>query len=1162
MAGLADIAAGVRCALEPIDTALTSEAQLAVFFAELGWDVRASPGAMGTIRTAFAIGPAFDAALAVAQQLENESTTPNPALADSLREALVGLIDAFKSLSQSPPTGGLPAPLNSDAFWQEIGVALADSLLLRHVQRNQPLVFALLRLTGLAEITVETPAGRARMAYERWNIRWDRLPRIISEPDRLIREVWGWGGAFDHARLDSILGETLRTLRIPARRTPPTAALQRRWYSPDNPALGSVSTLAVPLIAQASDDLSAYAELGLALTPIPPRGQPRAAPVGFALTPLARGSLRSGGGAPSDAVVRLIVRGGFDLDGVLGAEVRPGGVELFADAGSAVLDAEVRVAAQPPRPWVVVGDPRGFRLEAGGAEAGVGLRGPLADPEVTVRVGTGEARQGRPAPKLAVVIQTSGADGFLGKLIGSEPLRFELGGTVVWSSKSGLHFEGSGGFEWTIPLNLDLGVAEISTLTLALGAGSGGVDIGAAVTGRANLGPLTAVVEQFGLAVQLRFGDARGDLGPVQVGLGFKPPKGVGLSVDAGVVKGGGYLFFDHERGEYAGALELTFAGWLSLKAIGLVNTRMPDGSRGFSLLIIITAEFGSGIQLGYGFTLIGVGGLLGLNRTMKLQPLMEGVRTGAINSVMFPRDIVANAPRILSDLRTIFPPENGKFLIGPMAKLGWGTPTLISLALGIIIEIPGNLAIVGVLRIALPAEQAPIVVIQVNFAGAIEFDKKRVYFFAALFDSRVLFLTIEGEIAVVAQFGDDATFVLSVGGFHPRFDPPPLPVPVPRRIAVNILNTDWARIRVEGYFSVTSNTVQFGARAEVYFGFSAMNVQGHIGFDALFQFSPFYFIIEVSASFSVKVFGIGLFSISVRMSLEGPTPWRARGTGSISILFFDIDVDFDVTWGEEEDTQLEPVDVMPLLAAELSKADGWKALPPAPSNLLVSLRRLDADRAADALVLHPLGALQVTQRAIPLDLRIDKVGNRRAVDARRFTVAAGRGLAKRGDTREQFAPAQFRDMGDAEKLGKPAFEEENAGIELAPAGQDIASGAVVKRVNRYELSTIDSAFPPRRRRFHDKFPRSLFDHFARGSAVARSPLSHAVKQQHDPFGAADKIAVGDEGWTVAHMQDNTAVGDGAQFASEAQAQDFLAEHRAQNPGAAAHVIPAFEVAA
>ena len=52
----------------------------------------------------------------------------------------------------------------------------------------------------------------------------------------------------------------------------------------------------------------------------------------------------------------------------------------------------------------------------------------------------------------------------------------------------------------------------------------------------------------------------------------------------------------------------------------------------------------------------------------MRLPALIEGVRTGAISSVMFPRDVVANAPRILSDLRAFFPPEEGTFLIGPMA--------------------------------------------------------------------------------------------------------------------------------------------------------------------------------------------------------------------------------------------------------------------------------------------------------------------------------------------------------------------------------------------------------------------------------------------------------------------------------------------------------------
>ena len=63
----------------------------------------------------------------------------------------------------------------------------------------------------------------------------------------------------------------------------------------------------------------------------------------------------------------------------------------------------------------------------------------------------------------------------------------------------------------------------------------------------------------------------------------------------------------------------------------------------------------------------------------MLLEPMAAGVRTGAINGILFPTNVIENAPRIISDLRAIFPPKEGTFLIGPMAKIGWGTPTLVS---------------------------------------------------------------------------------------------------------------------------------------------------------------------------------------------------------------------------------------------------------------------------------------------------------------------------------------------------------------------------------------------------------------------------------------------------------------------------------------------------
>src|SRR5262249_922971 len=178
--------------------------------------------------------------------------------------------------------------------------------------------------------------------------------------------------------------------------------------------------------------------------------------------------------------------------------------------------------------------------------------------------------------------------------------------------------------------------------------------------------------------------------------------------------------------------------------------------------------------------------------------------------------------------------------------------------------------------------------------------------------------------------------------------------------------------------------TVQFGARVELRLGLDEIGIFGHVAFDALFQFSPFYFIIEISGSVELKVFGIGLFSIRLDFSLEGPTPWRAHGTGTLSLLFFDVSADFDITWGDKQDTTLPPIEVMPLLVGEFNKIENWRAELPRNNNLLVSLRPLEETAG---LVLHPVGALNISQRGVPLDLDIAKVGSQKVADAKRFSV-------------------------------------------------------------------------------------------------------------------------------------------------------------------------------
>jgi hypothetical protein len=1121
-------------AIAPLRTINTPDKAVA-FFRQLGYEIPG--GAFGGSLQALATH-AGELIAAVRQLAGASGDAAVISAIINILARLIATIDAIKQLHsaiQAGGGGGLP-------HIGDLPRRLTDFLVLDYLARQKTQAHEVLLLLGLIEHE-PTPAASQPQRL----INWERLGDVFTDPAKIVNDTYQWSTDFDTPKFLGRLERMMRAAGLPGGMYPQADTTRT--------ILGNTATdlqeLRCPIF-QKGFTPETYSQFGIAFSPAEAHGGKKK---GLGLLPYIMGAAsfdfdvcdRGELVFESNADIKgvgLVVRPPFDAEGILNL------------SGAFNANIRIREKADRAQEIILIGSPGGSRL----ALQGLGARWFAANPQGKLDLGVSGEIQA-----LRIVVQGGEGDGFLQRILSGIHVEAEAGMEIGASLLGGVTFSGGAKLAIELPTHVDLGPIHLNSMRLAVAPkaqdadGPTRIEIEAGVVIRAELGPLQGVVENIGLKAKLGF--VPGNLGPANLDIAFKPPNGIGLSVDAGIVKGGGYLFIDPDRGEYAGALELTFSGIVSLKAIGIITTKMPDGQPGFSLLIIITAEFGAGIQLGFGFTLLGVGGLLGLNRTMNLQALADGVRTGTVNSIMFPQDVVANAPKIISDLRAVFPPREGTFLIGPMAKLGWGTPTLVSLSLGIIIEIPGNIAIVGVLKLALPTDDAALIVIQVAFVGAIEFDKDRLWFYAVLFESRIVFMTLEGEMGLLVAWGDDANFVISVGGFHPSFSPPPLPFPSPRRISVSMANTPVYRIRIECYFAVTSNTVQFGARAELFFGLDEINVQGHIAFDALFQFSPFYFIIEISASLSVNVFGAGLFSVSVRGSLDGPSPYHIKGHGSISLLFWDIDVDFEETWGESRDTKLPPIPILPILEAELKKNENWQAQLPAGVNLLVSLRKMPAEEAA--LILHPLGILHISQRALPLQLKLDKVGTQAPNDVNKLSlVVTGGGLARKQDALERFAPAQFRNFSDADKLSKPPFEKEVSGLDLSSAGADLRSSGMVKRVVRYEEIIIDSNFKRFARRFRD-YIGVLFNHFLNGAAVTRCEMSKAAKKKLVPFD--DKIGVVNETYTVAFQANNKAfAAEATTFHSASSAQDYMNGRIAADPTLVdtIHVIPSYEKAA
>ena len=1113
-------------ALAPLEQRLAA-GEIKQLFTELGLTV---PGA--TPLPAPLVSALGDAAGRAAQlppliaQLESAITAEDigaivnagVALVENVTELVLAIQTVATQLDNA--SGGLAGvqPADIEAFAVVLAERVAEYTLLTYLEGYWPRVSLVLRAMGLVDHIAEPghPTDPALPPYTRKTLHLDRLADLFSDPATHFQTVYDWGSpTFDAARLLDVVKGILFSLGVPSLLEP---------VAPSSP----LNQLVIPPAR---------------ITPEPPGV-----------------SLRFDSDMGSDLGVELPISDDWKLklgiDGALdqsvGILVEPPLAISFVPAGGVGARITLETAATAPIRLLTIDAGSGVTIEKFSTYFAADLAPSTGG--LDVELGVGAAIEGG-----VIKIGTSGSDGFLQNLLSGVNIEsnFDLG--VGYSTDQGVYFEGAATLEIQLASHISLGPIEITALTIIVGIDSGGFPIGLAADIKAELGPLQVVVEGIGFEALFELkGGNDGNLGPLDLTPRFRPPNGAGLSLDTGIVKGGGYLFFDPDNGEYAGIAELSIAEIVTVKAIGLITTKMPDGSDGFSLLLIITAEF-SPIQLGFGFTLNGLGGLLGLNRSVLLDVLRDGVRTGAINSIMFPSDPVANAPRIISDLKAIFPVEEGTFLIGPMAKLGWGTPSLVTLSLGVIVEVPpGNIAILGVLLVALPDEDSALIKIQVNFLGVLDLDKQMLSFDASLFDSRVLFLTLEGDMAVRVKWGDNPGFVLSVGGFHPAFDPPAglgLPATM-KRLTVKILDTDWARIRIENYFAVTSNTVQFGAHAHLFFGFDAANVSGEVGFDVLFQFSPFYFIAQISGSLSIKVFGFDLLSIRLRFSLEGPTPWRAKGTGSISLLFFSVDIDFDHSWGDQADTALPPIDVMPLIVAELEKDTSWRALPPPQSNQLVSIREIEGD----ALVLHPFGALTVEQRAMPLELELELIGNQKPSDVSRVDVTAavsGPDSLPLSPVSDQFAIAQYQELSDSEKLSRPSYQALKSGVTVGAAGA-LQSSKMTRRTIAYDVTIIDKE--PQRPGRLAKALGALFHPFLRGAAVSRSPISRRAKEELDPF--ADKVAVIGEGFAVVSQLDNRPVASEARFASEAMARDWLRAKQKSDPSLAAtlHVLPDSEV--
>ena len=518
------IAFEIASAFQPLANSFATQGGFAAFMEQLGWEMDAVPTALS---------PLGDAAAQFRALLPADGSDPS---VPALLAAIVSFAGAVNGIGSQPP-GNFPPGLDVSAFKAEFPQQLIDALVINHLTNRLGGWGALLTLGGVIRVE-NVPASATRPAFTRGSIAWSDLGNTLNAPAGAAQNAYLWGQA--GFRADTLVGNLADALDA--------ASISYHFDTIDPALFGTLTAgaldpqsifpiaLQLPFFEELASGVGGAAGLELLILP-----QTAAKFGGFAILPYLQGNLAQD--IPLSDALTIQLRGAASTAGLVAVVFRPGdpvALSTGAPAASGTFSLGLVTQAGGGQKTVLLGTPDASRLEYGSLSLLAGFRAEGAAAslffEATLEDGA------------LVIVPDADADSFLTQLLPSN-LSADLSLTLGLDTKSGLYFRGSGGLEIQLPVHISLGPIDIVSATISVRPNGNAVpiELGAGISG--SLGPLQAIIDNVGISIPITFPGHGGNLGPVDIALKFKPPTGVGLSIDAGVVTGGGFLSIDTDRG-------------------------------------------------------------------------------------------------------------------------------------------------------------------------------------------------------------------------------------------------------------------------------------------------------------------------------------------------------------------------------------------------------------------------------------------------------------------------------------------------------------------------------------------------------------------------------------------------------------------------------------
>ncbi len=709
-------------AFEPLEQRLRGD-EIPLLFAEIGLpapDIVLAAQAVGNAvegaATALSGLPRSLSDLAAAIEADDAGRiAESVAAVGSLIKTVAAGVDVVSGAVRAAAATAGPNRAEVEAFAGELAERLFGFALITYLEDRKPIAANVLELIGVLESTpiAATPGAPT---YVRRVLRLDRVSGFLHDPVGTLTDLYRWGGKdFDWDLLLQRLSIFLTTVSNFAFLQSGPPPFLRVTGVDVGRTDDTVPGVQAALRVAANDHLQLTVPVNDSVALVATSDAAMGAETAVKLLP------------PAD--LRIIPPSG---------EVR----------GSARFGVQAPPAAGGP-PLVVLGTAGGSRVEARALRitAGADLDWNPAEGRAEGDLVIEAAVEGG-----KVVLNLADADGFLGTLLPVDSIELDADVGLTWSSATGLRFRGTAGIEADVPVDLHAGPVDIRALHLGLGLTGDGVALEVSGSIAAQLGPITAVADRTGAV--LRLSQAGGALG---LTADFKPPSGVGLTIAASGASGGGFLSFDPDRGEYAGALDLELPDFLAVK--GDRADHHPPARRFAGLLAADRAHRGVRLRHPARRRVH----TAGRRRAARAEPGDEppGARGGRADR----RDRVGRVPQGRGRERAADPVRPGPVLparAGHVPRRPDGQDRLGHADAHQCLGRRDHRRSPATSRSSAwcgPRCRPPTSrywCIQAQFVGALETDKSRLWFFAKLFDSRIMGMTIEGGMGLLVAWGDD----------------------------------------------------------------------------------------------------------------------------------------------------------------------------------------------------------------------------------------------------------------------------------------------------------------------------------------------------------------------------------------------------------------------